>query len=367
MKKNASIILIFSVLISFSQERISNLLIGTYTNSCNSTGIYLYNFNSDSGDFKKISVSEKAINPSFLTVSDDRKYIYSVNENGAESTISVYEYKNSNSLNLIEIKKAYGTNPCYIINDNQTVITANYTSGNIVVFKKNEDGSLSNVKQIVQHFGKGINPKRQEKPHVHMVQFTPDKKFVIANDLGTDKMYVYKYNPNSDKDILTIKDSIQLKDGSGPRHSTFSKDGKYCYLLQELDGTLTIFNYNDGIFKKIQEKTIVKPNFEGENAAADLHITPDGKFLYATNRGTFNDISCFEIQKNGLLVFKHTTSTTGKGPRNFAIDPTGNFVLIAHQNTNNITVFKIDKTTGNLTDSGRKLELCAPVCLVFIE
>jgi 6-phosphogluconolactonase len=198
-----------------------------------------------------------------------------------------------------------------------------------------------------------------------MVYFSPDKKFVLSNDLGNDKVYSYAYNPNAGSTVLELKDSISVKSGSGPRHLTFSKDGKFVYLLQELDGALTVFSYANGILKKIDETTILAKDFKGTFSSADIHISPDGKFLYASNRGEANNITIFKILKNGKLLLKGQTSTLGKGPRNFAIDPTGNFFLVAHQYTNDVVIFKRNKTTGALTDTGKKIALCSPVCLVF--
>jgi len=351
----------------YSQENTNTLIIGTYTNSCESKGIYVYGFNTQTAEVKLKTTSEKIINPSYLTISDEAKYIYSVNENGAKSTISSFTFDSKAGLQLLNQQDAKGADPCYIINDKKNVISAAYSGGSISVFKKSIDGSLSQVKQVIQHKGKSVNAQRQESPHVHMVQFSPDKKFVVANDLGTDKIYIYKYNPNAEAKILEIKDSISVKAGSGPRHLTFSKDGKYAYLLQELDGSVTVFSYKKGTLKKIQETQIVATDFKGQIGAADIHISPYGKFVYATNRGTANTISCFEMQKDGQLKSVETIATLGKGPRNFVIDPTGKFLLVAHQYSNDVVIFKIDSTTGKLTYSGKRIELCAPVCLVFTK
>ena len=303
-----------------------------------------------------------------MTVSKDNNFVYSVNEFGAESTVSSFSYNPvSGKLDLINKQSSKGADPCYIINDDKNVIVANYSGGNISVFGKNNDRSLTAAKQVIQHYGKGINTQRQEGPHVHMVHFSPDKKFVLSNDLGNDKVYSYGYNPNSEHNVLELKDSISVKSGSGPRHLTFSKNGKFVYLLQELDGALTVFSYSNGILKKIDETTILAKDFKGKFSSADIHISPDGKFLYASNRGEANNITIFKILKNGKLVWKGETSTLGKGPRNFAIDPTGNFLLVAHQYTNDVVIFKRDKKTGLLTDTGKKIALCAPVCLVFTK
>ena len=369
MKKIFSIFLLTLITATGqAQKNKHNLIIGTYTNKCESKGIYVYDFDSNTGNFNFKDATENVINPSYLTVSKSNNHIYSVNENGAESTVSSFGYDPSNGkLSFINKQSSKGADPCYIINDDKNVIVANYSGGNIAVFGKNSDGSLTEAKQVVQHFGKGTNDKRQQGPHVHMVHFSPGKKYVLSNDLGNDKLYSYQYNPNSSNEILKIKDSVSVKAGSGPRHLTFSNDGKYVYLLQELNGSLTVFSYSNGILKKIGETTILAKDFKGDISSADIHISPDGKFLYASNRGTANTISIFRILKNGKLESKGQTSTLGKGPRNFAIDPSGNFLLVAHQYTNDIVIFKRNKTTGAITDTGKRITLCSPVCLVFTK
>jgi 6-phosphogluconolactonase len=369
MKKIYTILLlIFALTTIQAQKNKHNLIIGTYTNSCESKGLYVYHFDSNTGNFNFKNATDNVINPSYLTVSKENNYVYSVNENGAESTVSSFGYKPSTGkLDFINKQSSKGADPCYIINDDKNVIVANYSGGNISVFRKNPNGSITEAKQIVQHYGKGINAKRQEGPHVHMVHFSPDKKFVLSNDLGNDKVYSYQYNPNSANEILKIKDSISVKSGSGPRHLTFSKDGRFVYLLQELDGGLTVFSYSNGILKKIDETTILAKDFKGTFSSADIHISPDGKFLYATNRGEANTISIFKILKNGKLVSKGQMSTLGKGPRNFTIDPSGKFLLVAHQYSNDVVIFKRNITTGSLTDTGKRINLCSPVCLVFTK
>lgn len=369
MKKTVTILLsVFALASIQAQENKFNLVVGTYTKPCDSKGIYVYEFDSNTGNFSLKSNTENILNPSYLSVSSDNKFVYSVSENDKKSSVSAFGFDSkSGKVDFMNYKNPNGLNPCYIINDDKNVITANYSSGSISVLGIKSDGSIDEVKQVVQHTGKSINTKRQEAPHAHMVYFSPDKKYVLANDLGTDKIYVYQYNSNSATEVLTLKSSIDVKPGSGPRHLIFSKDGKQVYLLQELDGTITSFNYAKGLLKKVSETTVVAPDFKGDIGAADIHISPDGKFLYATNRGTANDISAFKILKKGKLEFVQRTSTLGKGPRNFNIDPTGNFLLVGHQYTNEIVIFKRDKTTGMLTDTGKKIALCSPVCLIFTK
>jgi 6-phosphogluconolactonase len=364
----AILIMIFTVSHLKAQANKFNLVVGTYTKNCDSKGIYVYEFDAKTADFNLKKSTENVINPSYLTVSKDNKFVYSVSENDKKSEVSAFNYDSkSGKLDLINSEFSKGQNCCYIINDDKNVITANYSSGSISVFSKNGDGSIAEVKQVVQHTGKSINEKRQESAHTHMVYFSPDNKYVLANDLGTDKVYVYNYNPNSTTDVLVLKSTFDVKAGSGPRHLIFSKNGKYVYVLQELDGTISSFSYDNGMLKKVSETTVVAGDFKGDIGAADIHISPDGKFLYATNRGTANDISTFKIEKNGVLEFLQRTSTLGKGPRNFAIDPTGNYILVGHQYSNEIVIFKRDIKTGILTATGKKIDMCSPVCLAFTK
>lgn len=368
--KKINLLLLFSLVLTtvYAQESKINLVIGTYTNRCESKGIYVYNFDTETGDFSLKSTSEGVISPSYLTVSKENDCIYSVNQNGSASTVSAFEFDAAKGrLQLINQQKIIGSGPCYIINDDKNVIVANYSSGNINVFGINKDKSLTEVKQVVQHVGKSSNPQRQEGPHAHMVYFSPDKKYVLAADLGTDKVYSYSYLPLATKEILKLNKTLDVKAGSGPRHLISSKNGKYVYLLQELDGSLTAYKYKGGSLTKIEETSVLSADFKGAIGAADIHISPDGHFLYATNRGDANDISCFKILKTGKLLFVDRMSTKGKTPRNFSIDPTGNFLLVGNQDTNNVVVFKRDKVTGKLTDTGKRIELCSPACLVFTK
>ncbi|WP_264536947.1 lactonase family protein [Flavobacterium sp. N1736] len=346
-----------------------NLLVGTYTNTCQSNGIYVYEFDANSGNFKLKNSSENVLSPSYLSASADNKFIYAVNENGTQSTVSAFGYNSkSGKLNFLNKNVSLGADPCHLINDSQNVIVANYSGGSIAVFKKKADGSITEVQQLVQHEGKGPNAARQEKAHVHMVVFSPDKKFVLSNDLGMDKVFIYKYNSASKNEILTLKGSVDVKAGSGPRHLTFSKDGKFVYLVQELDGTLTTFSYDKtGSLKLIAETSILAKDFKGGTGAAAIKISPDGKFLYVTDRVDANNISVYKILKNGSIELVEQQSTLGKGPRDFTIDPTGNYLLVGHQYTNNIVVFKRDKLTGKLKDTGKRIELCSPVGLIFTK
>jgi 6-phosphogluconolactonase len=361
-----TVLLIFLGIMNIQAQDNYNLVVGTYTNTCHSEGIYVYDFNTSTLNFKLKSNTENVASPSYLAVSPGNNIIYSVNENGGKSSISAFKYTpSSGKLNLLNKKDAEGADPCYIINDDKNVITANYGGGSITVFGKKPDGSLTDALQVVKHSGSSVNKERQEGPHVHMVHFSPDKKHVFVNDLGTDAIYIYSYDPNGGSKTLTLKETIKTKPGSGPRHLAFNPNGIFFYVLHELTGALDVYSYMNGKAEVMQETTVVSEGFMGIVGAADIHFSNDGKFLYATNRGDANSISVFKVHSNGKINVVQRISTQGSSPRNFTIDPNDNYVLVANQNTNNITIFKRDKTTGMLTDTAKKIEICAPACLVF--
>jgi 6-phosphogluconolactonase len=357
---------LFSNLIS-AQENQLRFLVGTYTNACKSDGIYVYDFDLKTGNTSLYNQTENVVNPSFLTFSPDSKMVYAVNENGSESSVSSFKFSKENgSLDFIEKRNAEGVDPCHIINDDQNVLLAHYSSGSISVFKKSKNGTLNAAAQIIRHKGRSKNPNRQTSSHVHQLQFSPDKKYVLATDLGTDKIYIYDYDATSEREILNAKDSVTVKRGAGPRHLTFSPNGKFAYLLQELDGGIIVFNYRDGILRKLEETQVVDDDFRGEIGAAAIHFSPDGNYLYATNRGSANDITVFKVQSDGRLNFKATYPSGGIGPRDFAIDPTGNYVLVANQKSNFISVFKRDIVSGRLSLLPRTIPICSPVNIVFV-
>ena len=366
MKKSILVFLVSLLLVSISaQNNTYRLLIGTYTNPGKSQGIYSYQIDMNKGVFTQKSVTSGVQNPSFLLITPDKKFVYSVSESPEGSSANAFTFnENTGKLTFINSSLTKSDGPCYISATTNHVFTSNYGGGSISVFGKKADGSLTGVLQVLQHVGKSINADRQNEPHVHQVLVTPDQKYVVANDLGTDNVTVYQYNPGGGTNVLTPVDTLSVKPGSGPRHSAFSRDGKKIYLLQEIDGTISVLGMKNGTLSLIQETSIIK-NDKVVVRAADIHLSPDEKYLYATNRGTANDITCFSVAKDGRLTFKQQVSTLGDGPRNFSITPDGQFVFIAHQNTNNIVIFKRDLLSGLLSDTGKQIEVGAPVCLLF--
>ncbi len=363
---NKNIILLFPILFLtlLVKAQNYNLLIGTYTNKGTSEGIYVYDYNSLTAETKLKRVA-KTINPSYLTVSSNKKFVYSVSENGKNSEVIAFSFEPKNgTLNFLNKKSSEGADPCYITTNGNQVIVANYSGGSIAAFYAGKDGRFLESKQVLQHTGKSIDPKRQLSSHVHQVQQTPDKKYLIATDLGEDQIYIYSFAASNGRELL-LKKVIKTTPGTGPRHLTFSPDGKFAFLAHEFNGKITAFAYADGDLTQIQEIETTAKDFTGKIDAADIHVSADGKFLYETNRGDANTINLFAIDTKGKLTFIESLSTLGKGPRNFSIDPSGNFLLVAHQYTNDVVIFNRNKTTGKLSDSGKRINVGAPVCLVF--
>jgi 6-phosphogluconolactonase len=370
MKKLLS--LLPGILLSLSMQAQTanyNLLIGTYTNTGKSEGIYTYQFNSTSGATKLKSVAKDLANPSFLAVSPDKKNVYAVSEAGTSSAVTAFAFNAATgNLEVLNKQASQGADPCYVTSDKHHVIIGNYSGGSLAVYGRKDDGSLTEAKQVIQHTGKSIDPeKRQESAHVHQVIFSPDKKYLISNDLGEDHIYIYNYFPLGKKQVLTIKNVIKVPAGSGPRHLIFSPNGKFAYLAHEFTGKITAFVYADGKLTRIQEVGTVASDFKGRIDAADIHVSPDGKFLYQSNRGDVNAISVFGIMPTGRLSVASKTSTLGIGPRNFAIDPNGKFLLVANQKSDEVVIFNRNDVTGALTDTGQRIKVGAPVCLVFTK
>jgi len=343
--------------------QVYHLLVGTYTNTGKSDGIYTYVVDFKNNTIIQTSLAKGVMNPSFLVLTKDSKFVYSVNQNEKNSTITAFSF-NEGKLTFLNKVDAKGEGPCYISASDKHVFTANYSDGSLCVFARKPDGTLSEVVQKIQHVGKSINKERQNEPHVHQVILSPDNKYLIANDLGTDKVTIYNYNPENQTNLLTTFDTLTVKLGSGPRHAAFSKDGKRLYLVQEIDGTVSVIEMRNGKLNLVQETTVIAK--KGVVArAADIHLTPDEKFLYVTNRGVANDISCFSVGSDGKLSYLEQISTGGDGPRNFSITPDGQYVFIAHQFSDNIKIFKRNIQTGRLTDTSLQIKVGAPVCLVF--
>lgn len=358
--------LLFSVV---GKAQSFHLFIGTYTGT-GSKGIYVYRFDTKSGDVEAISHTDSLANPSYLTIAPSGRYIYAVNETDARDTgyISAFAFDpKSGQMTFLNRQPSGGAHPCYVAIDKtgRWVVAGNYTGGSLALLSVNEDGSLQAPDQTIQHMGSSVNKSRQEKAHVHATVFSPDDRYIFSPDLGMDKVMIYRFDP---KEKTMIKPAAQpfviSEGGSGPRHFTFHPNKKYAYLIEEMSGTVVAFAYKNGALTFLQRIATHPDGYKDAIGSADIHVSPDGRFLYASNRGDENTITIFSVdQKSGKLQVKGFQPTLGKTPRNFMIDPTGRFLLVANQETNNIVIFRRDQQTGLLEATGKQVEIPKPVCL----
>ncbi|MCD8081294.1 MAG: lactonase family protein [Bacteroides sp.] len=346
------------------------MLVGTYT-SGSSKGIYTYRFDQETGTVTPLSETEVS-NPSYLNVSADGNFVYAVSENEAdEAAVSAFAFNKENgTLRLLNCQPTHGDAPCYVITNGKQVVTANYGGGSITVLPLAADGSLLPASAVIPFEGSGPNSERQKKPHLHCVRFTPDGKHLLADDLGTDKIHHFHVNVQADSQnretFLTpgTPEAYLIEPGSGPRHLTFSADGKFAYLINEISGTVTAFSYGNGELQQIQ--TAVSDTL-GAGGSADIHISPDGRFLYSSNR----------LQADGIAIFRRDTETglltrlghqfTGVHPRNFILTPNGKYLLVACRDSNVVQIFLRDQETGLLTETDKEILLDKPVCIKFAE
>jgi 6-phosphogluconolactonase len=349
-----------------------HLLIGTYSNADKTNGIHVYRFNSESGEFTTSLPPVVQLNASYLAISKDRKNVYAVSESGQDNgSVNAYSFDAaSGKLTFLNSVKSEGDHPCYVSVDDKKkfVFIGNYSGGNLLSVPLNADGSLRSEVQNIKHEGSSVVKDRQGEPHVHSVVLSPDQNYLMVPDLGTDKVFQYKVDVAKPQALTPAASPFaSVKPGGGPRHLTFHPSGKYAYLILELEAGVAAFDYKDGNLTHKQTITMIKPGFTGGVSAADIHVSPDGKFLYASNRGTANEIAIFSIEKDGTLKSVGHQSVLGQIPRNFAIDPTGNFLLAANQNSNDVVIFKRDSKTGLLTPTGTKISIEKPVCLKLVE
>lgn len=350
--------------------------VGTYAEP-DEESIFLYRLNTETGELDRELAVKAGANPSYLALDDQQKYLYAVNEttsyegkaSGAVSAFAID--KQNGDLTFLNKVPSMGGAPCYIsVNDHgKTVLVANYVGGNVAAFPVQEDGKLGEAAAIQQHQGAGPNKKRQEAPHAHYIGPGPDNKYAFAVDLGTDQVIGYSLQKqgkvlNSDEPAV----AFAAKPGAGPRHMVFHPSGRFAYVINELNSTMTALSYNceKGSFSEVQTVSTIPAGFTENNQPAAVKVSPDGKFLYGSNRG-HNSIVVFAIdEKTGKLTLVQHESTGGNWPRDFTIDLTGNVLLVANERSNNIVSFKIDGETGKLTKTGHEVEVHKPTCLVVV-
>lgn len=357
-------------------KRTGDLLVyvGTYT-SGKSEGIYLYRLDMASGELTHVAATKGVRDPSYLALAPNRRYLYSVNEveefAGKKSgAVSAFAFDGrTGELKLLNQQPSMGGAPCYVTVDRsgRWVLVANYSGGNVAVLPVLSDGSLGEASDVKQDEGSSVNAARQQGPHAHCIVLDPANRFAYTCDLGTDKIMIYRFDGHRGKLVPAGQPWVQVKPGAGPRHLTFDSRGKYAYVINELHASVTAFAHDrsDGTLKELQTLPTLPRDPTAADSGADIHVSPDGQFLYCSNRG-HDSIAAYKINpRNGELTFIAHESTGGKIPRNFAIDPTGDFLLVANQRSDNIVTFRRDKKTGQLSATGHVAEVPSPVCLKF--
>lgn len=348
------------------------LLVGSYSSAL-SEGIKVFRFNEETGETVYVSGLKGISNPSYLTPSADGIYIYSVGEDEGKSATanSILLDKETGKLSILNSQFTGGGAPCYIrVSPNGNfLLTANYLGGSISIFPIEKDGKIGGNPSILHFKGHGLDSQRQEQAHLHCVEFTPDGKCLLANDLGTDRIYKYpvaekvsKSNPSTFVNVKKRKD-ITLEPGSGPRHICFRPDGKYAYLINELSGAVTVFSYKKESLAPIQ---YIQSDTVFGRGSGDIHVSPDGKFLYSSNRLKADGIAIFKIDNHNGTLVRVGYQLTGIHPRNFIISPNGRFLLVACRDSNCIQLFSRNVVTGLLSEIG-KITVSKPVCLKFIS
>ena len=345
--------------------------VGTYTGKTGSRGIYAFDFDSSTGKLASRGVAAETASPSWVAIHPSGQFAYAANETGKQSTITAFSI-DAKSAKLTQLNQlsALGQDPCYLSFDRtgKYLFAANYSSGNVVVFPILADGKLGEHTANVTNAGKlGPNKQRQEGPHAHWVQVSPDNRFVFVADLGLDAIMSYRFD--AAKGTLTPNNPplANLAPGAGPRHVTFTPDGKFVYVVSELNNTVTAFSYHadKGTFHEFQIISTLPADFTGRNDDAEIAVHPNGKLLFASNRG-HDTIAVFSIDpKTGNLARVGDFPTRGKEPRHFTVDPTGQYLLAENQNSNTIVVFRIDPT-GPLTKVSAVTDIASPVCLAFL-
>ena len=357
-------------------EKKTVVFIGTYTQKeghvdGKAEGIYVYELDAATGQLNYKSTMSGISNPSFLTVHPNGQFVYAVNEYGDRAgTVTALRFDaENNQLSLLNTTSSRGKAPCYISTDanGEFAFVANYSTGNICLLAIQENGSLGDAISAINHPYSKLQHSRQEAAHAHY--FAPDLKgqYAYALDLGADKVFIYQVD-TLNRGLVSVGEQKMMGEAAGPRHLSWHPQREWVYIVNELNGTIEAYKKENKKPQLIHFQTISTiSDSTGTNAScADIHITPNGKFLYASNRGAHNNLAMYRIdEKNGTLIFIGHQSTHGKTPRNFRITPDGKFLLVANQDSDNIVTFKINPQTGVLEETGIQTSVKTPVCLRY--
>lgn len=348
-------------------------MVGTYTETAGD-GIHLVKFNPDSSKFESLGITSGVENPSFVIANADEDLVFTVEETGGDQGGKVTSFRlDKPNKSMVKINSVYtkGDSPCYLSLDpsEKFLVAANYSGGNVTAIPLDAQGNLSQEIQVVKHNGNSIHPGRQKSSHVHSAVFHPKEQKVFVGDLGTDKIHVYTFDEES-LEPLTPADEITfaVKPGSGPRHLVFNENGDRLYLVHEITAEIGVYAYENETISHLETKSLLEEGYQGEVGAAEVRLSPDEKFLYASNRGEAHAIIAFGIdQETGRLSQVQHQSSLGKTPRNFAITTDGMYLISANQESNSLTVFERDLQTGKLKPLDATLPLKKPVYINFLK
>lgn len=337
--------------------------------------IHAFRFETQTGILKPLRRTTDIGQPFFMAVSPDGRFLYAIDTDkfGGDEDEFIAAYAiaaDTAELTRLNRQSARGTASCYLDVDasGKSVVVANYSSGSVAALPVREDGSLGEVAAFIQHEGSSVDPKRQTEPHAHSIVISPDNRFALAADLGIDKVLIYRLDADNGNLVASdVQPFASLPPGSGPRHLTFDPSGQRVYVINELSNTVTVFAYTADSGTLTAEQTIstLPEDFSGTSYCADLKITPDGQFLYGTNRG-HDSIASYRIGSDGRLSLIGIEPSLGGGPQNLLITPDGHWLLCANMTGNNVSVFRIDSKTGGLTASGEPNAVPMPACVRWL-
>ena len=350
--------------------------VGSYTKA-DAKGIHLMRLDTATGTLGEPQAVAETPNPTYLALHPSKRFLFAINEidkfdgKSAGSVTGFSIEPGTGKLTAINRQSSGGPGPCHLSFDaaGKNVLIANYGGGSVEVVPVDEDGKMAEPSCFIQHDTNATAPNgKKRQPHGHCIEPDPAGKFVLCDDLGLDKILVYRFD--GAKGVLTPNDppAADTAAGAGPRHLAFHPDGKFVYNINELNSTLGAYAYDaaKGTLAELQTLSTLPPDFKGKNSCAEVQVHPSGKFVYGSNRG-HDSIAAFAIDPGtGKLTLIGHTPTGGKTPRNFALDPTGRWLLAANQDTGNVVVFKVDGQTGKLEPTGQKVEVSAPVCVTFV-
>jgi len=347
-----------------------SFILGSYTNEPEH-GIYLVQFDPEGNTLEVKATASEPENPSFVIVNAAQNRIYAVEETGGENGGKVSAFKlERDAFEKINTVSAGGNGPCYVTLDpsERFVVVANYSGGNFSVIPVTSDGGLSEAVQTINHSGSSVNPRRQDKPYVHSAVFHPNDNRLLIADLGTDEVVVYDFDATQENPLTESPVSrLRVEPGAGPRHMVFNKAGNRLYLIHEITAAVGVYAYEDGVLSHLETQSLLRNGFEGNVGAAEVRISEDGKFLYASNRGDANELVAFEITAEGNLTHIQTIPSGGMAPRNFNLTPDGKFLLAGNQGSNTLLVFSRDQDTGMIAPTDIKLDINKPVYINFLK